>query len=336
MADTGFQGKTPSPKFPQIACSKCACSPSSDVLPNTHQAPIQRACTACSNERDEFLQRKKKNRKPQAVIITMSSDLEKNEPALISRAKVYRVDSLDGLKGTLQSIDFPITTLLLNAHGSNGAVEVGDTWHNAMTLASEISGLLASKSAPSTVDLRACNLGRNPGGMDAIRAALGASRVQGGTCFIIQAPLEPMVFDVLDSAGVPSGEGTITSESQLNEDPSLRTYFEENFADHLAAFKEPRPAGQTTPCIVNGDGTVEGAKKAYFEGHGYLMEAYFSPDGSGAWDPARSSCYGATRTLELTAPLGEQLFDFRTGPCQLIAVSVKKSKKPKKPKKPKK
>ena len=58
--------------------------------------------------------------------------------------------------------------------------------------------------------------------------------------------------------------------------------------------------------------------------------------GSGAWDPARSSCYGAARTLELTAPLGEQLFDFRTSPCQLIAVSVKKSKKPKKPKKPKK
>lgn len=272
------------------------------------------------------LLRKKGKPERRDVIITTSSDLEAKEPALLPGATVYRVGNLAELKDTLAKIDFPIGTLLFNSHGTNGSIKVGSEWKDAAALGAEISKLLPKDSAPRTVDLRACNLGQDPGGMDAIREALGAGKILGGTCFLVGIPKTPMEFEQIDAEGESLGFLEITSKTQLKKDPSLRRDFDDNFETHLNSIQGP--PGKTLPCIVNGDGTIEGAKEAYFKGRGHLMMAYYTPNPSGEWDPLRSTCLGTAPTRNLTSPLGGQIFNFNSEPCQIITISGgKKTKK---------
>lgn len=256
------------------------------------------------------------------MIITTTDAVVGKEPALNAAADVHQVRSVDELKNLLTTIDHPITTLYINSEATSDAILIGGAYKNVIDLAGEIAGSLPIHSAPKLLDMRSCNLGTNPGAMNSLRDALGARQVMGGTCFLVQLPIKPMIVEELDDQGNWIRDIEVTNKSQFGGKKWLKNTFDDAFQQHLTDIDTGR---DLVPCIVGSKGTLEGAKSAYFKNKGWLMEAYYTPSTTGDRSNSRFRCFDEARAGGKVYKANNlpALANYSADPCQTITVKKK-------------
>jgi hypothetical protein len=230
------------------------------------------------------------------LVVLLDPKLKVLADVLASNATTVKPKSPADLGTLLATIKQPIGTMFVLSHGDDSAsVKFGSAWYTPEKMALALTGKIPAGREPALVDFRGCRIGMSPPGMEAIRAALNASAVVGGTCWMLTTPLGVTGFNAKEFSGRPAAE----------QDQELTA---------VAGQLSPKPRA----CII------DRTSATYIRAGGNMVAVWYTPRRATEFDQLYSKCQGSLQPITVDPKLVAKSQSSISHDCQLIRVEKKK------------